>query len=157
MEKAEENFKKWLLIPGKNKTKKEESEDLQALLSRANKGKCGSVGEKTKAQVEQEAYAANQISAGEKRKATMQANKEKKALEQAAAVKEKVAAAAAAAAAKSSIVDGTSVKTTTGTLGAVNNVYGGPQVQQVLLLHNIEYLKKFKRIKFCLLLEQRSR
>ena len=37
MEKAEENFKKWLLLPGKNKTKKEESEDLQALLSRANK------------------------------------------------------------------------------------------------------------------------
>ena len=143
MEKAEENFKKWLLIPGKNKTKKEESEDLQALLSRANKGKCGSVGEKTKAQVEQEAYAANQISAGEKRKATMQANKEKKALEQAAAVKEKVAAAAAAAAAaKSSIVDGTSAKTTTGTLGAVNNVYGGPQVQQVLLLHNIEFFKE---------------
>ena len=92
MEKAEENFKKWLLLPGKNKTKKEESEDLQALLSRANKGKCGSAGEKTKAQVEQEAYAANRISAAEKRKATIQANKDKKSLEQAAAVKEKVAA-----------------------------------------------------------------
>ena len=129
MEKAEENFRKWLLLPGKNKTKKEESEDLQALLSRANKGKCGSAGEKTKAQVEQEAYAANQISASEKRKATMQANKDKKSLEQAAALKEKVAAAAAAAAAAAK-----SSSKTTGTVGAVNMAYGGPppQVQQVL-------------------------
>ena len=144
MEKAEENFKKWLLLPGKNKTKKEESEDLQALLSRANKGKCGSAGEKTKAQVEQEAYDANRISAAEKRKATIQAKKDKKSLEQAAAVKEKVAAAAAAAtaaAAKSSVVDGTSAKTT-GSLGVVNKVYSGPQEQQVLLLHNKEFCSK---------------
>jgi hypothetical protein len=79
MAKAEENFKKWLVLPGKNKSDKEKSEDLQALFSRTNKGKSSTSNppaEKTKAQIEQEKYAAKQKAAAEKRKATNQAKKE---------------------------------------------------------------------------------
>jgi hypothetical protein len=150
--KAEENFKKWLLLPGKNKSSREESEDLQALLSRANKGKCGSdqPAEKTKAQIEQEAYAAKSKAAADKRKATLQAKKEAAVLEQAAVLDKAAAEARAAAAA------GTSTKATTrisagttttrtaatnsGTIEttsrdrlptARNNLHDKPQVQQV--------------------------
>ena len=140
IEKAQENFKKWLLLPGKNKSKKEESEDLQALLSRTNKGKCGSdnPAQKTKAQIEQDEYAAKQISAAEKRKATIQAKK-KAASEQAAAA---LAQAARAAAARIT----TAASTTTGTLSSTtrvasanslptvvahNKLHSGRQIQQV--------------------------
>jgi hypothetical protein len=91
MAKAEENFKKWLVLPGKNKSDKERSEDLQALFSRTNKGKSSSSNppaEKTKAQIEQENYAAKQKSATEKRKATMQAKKEAAAKVQAVALEQ---------------------------------------------------------------------
>jgi hypothetical protein len=91
MAKAEENFKKWLVLPGKNKSDKERSEDLQALFSRTNKGKSSSSNppaEKTKAQIEQENYAAKQKSATVKRKATMQAKKEAAAKVQAVALEQ---------------------------------------------------------------------
>ena len=86
--KVDENFKKWLLLPGKNKSNSEQSEDLQALLDRANKSKCSiSVPvEKTKAQIEQEEYDARQKSASEKRKATLQRKKKASAAATAAAV-----------------------------------------------------------------------
>ena len=78
--KVDENFKKWLLLPGKNKSNSEQSEDLQALLHRANnKSKsCSNPAagvEKTKAQVEQEEAAARQKAGIEKRKATILAKK----------------------------------------------------------------------------------
>ena len=112
--KAEENFKKWLLLPGKNKSSREESEDLQELLSRANKGKCGSdqPAQKTKAQIEQEAYAERQKAAAEKRRATLQAKKEAAVLEQAAAL-DKVAAEARASAEATAAAAGASTKATT--------------------------------------------
>jgi hypothetical protein len=79
--KAEENFKKWLVLPGKNKSEKEKTEDLKALFSRTNKGKSSSSDpppEKTKAQIEQEQFAANRKTSNEKRKATIQAKKEER-------------------------------------------------------------------------------
>ena len=91
MAKAEENFKKWLVLPGKNKSDKEKSEDLQALFSRTNKGKSSTSNppaEKTKAQIEQEQYAAKQKAATEKRKATNQAKKEALAKAQADALEQ---------------------------------------------------------------------
>jgi len=91
MAKAEENFKKWLVLPGKNKSEREKSEDLQALLSRTNKGKsCSSdpPAQKTKAQIEQEKAAEKQRIASEKRKATIQAKKEAVAKVQADAVEQ---------------------------------------------------------------------
>ena len=94
MAKAEENFKKWLVLPGKNKSGKENSEDLQALFSRTNKGKSSSSeppAQKTKAQIEQETYAAKQKTAAEKRKATLQAKKEAAAKAQADALEQATA------------------------------------------------------------------
>ena len=91
MPKAEENFKKWLVLPGKNKSDKERSEDLQALFSRTNKGKSSTSNppaEKTKAEIEQEQYAAKQKAAAEKRKATNQAKKEALAKAQADALEQ---------------------------------------------------------------------
>jgi hypothetical protein len=91
MAKAEENFKKWLVLPGKNKSEREKSEDLQALLSRTNKGKsCSSdpPAQKTKAQIEQEKAAEKQRIATEKRRATIQAKKEAVAKVQADAVEQ---------------------------------------------------------------------
>jgi hypothetical protein len=150
--KAEENFKKWLLLPGKNKSSREESEDLQALLSRASKGKCGSdqPAEKTKAQIEQEAYAAKTKAAAEKRKATLQAKKEAAVLEQAAVLDKAAAEARAAAAAGTStkattkISAGTTTTRTAATASgtientsrdrlptAINNLHDKLQVQQV--------------------------
>jgi hypothetical protein len=120
MAKAEENFKKWLVLPGKNKSEREKSEDLQALLSRTNKGKsCSSdpPAQKTKAQIEQEKAAEKQRIAKEKRRATIQAKKEAVAKVQADAVEQAsadlarhtTAAAAAATAATTRNPTGTSL------------------------------------------------
>ena len=124
MAKAEENFKKWLVLPGKNKSEREKSEDLQALLSRTNKGKsCSSdpPAQKTKAQIEQEKAAEKQRIAKEKRRATIQAKKEAVAKVQADAVEQASAdlarhtAAAAGAAAAASAATAASTRNTIGT------------------------------------------
>ena len=88
------------MVPGKNRSSAEQSEDLQELLDRSNKGSmsCANLpaeGEKTKAQIEQE-EAQRRLQAGhEKRKATIK----RKAAEAAAAAKATATAVAAAAAA----------------------------------------------------------
>ena len=97
--KVDDNFKKWLLLPGKNKSKEEQTQDLVALLTRCSKGKNCSIEplpeeDKTLAQIEQEEYAVKQKAKSDKRKATIQANKEA-----AAAIAATTAAAATAAAA----------------------------------------------------------
>jgi hypothetical protein len=97
--KVDENFRKWLLLPGKNKSKSEQTEDLVALLSRACKGNRSSdpqQQEKTLAQIQQEEYSAKQKAKNEKRLATIQA---KKVTAAAAAAAATAAAATAAAAA----------------------------------------------------------
>ena len=96
--KVDENFKKWLVVPGKNRSSAEQSEDLQELLDRSNKGSmsCANLpaeGEKTKAQIEQEEAQRRQQAGQEKRKATIK----RKAAEAAAAAKATTAAASAAA------------------------------------------------------------
>jgi hypothetical protein len=144
IEKAKDNFKKWLLLPGKNKSKKEESEDLQALLSRTNKGKCGSdnPAQKTKAQIEQEEYAAKQISAGEKRKATIQAKK-KAASEQAAAALARAALDGGRAAAAKITTAATS---TTGTLTSTTRMASAnslPTVDAHTKLHSGSQVKAY--------------
>jgi hypothetical protein len=99
--KVDENFKKWLLLPGKNKSKSEQSEDLAALLSRASKGnRCSDPEqqqEKTLAQIEQEEYAAKQKAKNDKRLATIQAKKVTAAATAAAATAAATAAADAPA------------------------------------------------------------
>ena len=123
MAKAEENFKKWLVLPGKNKSEREKSEDLQALLSRTNKGKsCSSdpPAQKTKAQIEQEKAAEKQRIAKEKRRATIQAKKEAVAKVQADAVEQASAdlarhTAAAAAAAAAAATTAATTRNPTGT------------------------------------------
>ena len=98
--KVDENFKKWLLLPGKNKSKSEQSEDLAALLSRACKGnRCSDPEEqqeKTLAQIEQEEYAAKQKAKNDKRLATIQAKKVTAAATTAATTAATAAATAAA-------------------------------------------------------------
>ena len=79
--KVDDNFKKWLLLQGKNKSKEEKTQDLVALLTRPSKGKNCSIEplpeeDKTLAQIEQEEYAVKQKAKSDKRKATIQANKE---------------------------------------------------------------------------------
>jgi hypothetical protein len=86
-----------LLLPGKNNSKEEQTQDLVALLTRPSKGKNCSIEplpkkDKTLAQIEQEEYAVKQKAKSDKRKATIQANKEA-----AAAVAATTAAAATAA------------------------------------------------------------
>jgi len=84
--KVDENFKKWLVVPGKNRSSAEQSEDLQQLLDRSNKGSMSCANppaeeEKTKAQIEQEEAERRQKAGQEKRKATIK----RKAAEVAAA------------------------------------------------------------------------
>jgi hypothetical protein len=55
--KVDENFKLWLVVPGKNRSSAEQSEDLQHLLDRSNKDSMSCANppaeeEKTKAQIE---------------------------------------------------------------------------------------------------------
>ena len=100
MAKVNENFKKWLVVPGKNRSSAEQSEDLQQLLDRPNKGSMSCANppaeeEKTKAQIEQEEAERRQKAGQEKRKATIKRNAAEVAAAGAAA-----AAAATAAAAK---------------------------------------------------------
>jgi hypothetical protein len=116
--KVDENFRKWLLLSGKNKSKSEQTEDLVALLSRACKGNRSSdpqQQEKTLAQIQQEECLAKQKAKNEKRLATIQAKKVTAAATAAAAT---AAAATAAAATAAAAADATATRANAGTISS---------------------------------------